>query len=182
VVSFEEYFRSALTYGAFLERYAAPDHQRQWAASHERIRLSPTQRELLRGFVRQMNVLCMAGAWCPDCAMQCPIFEHFAHVTPRINLRFIDRDADAQFQEELRLCGGARVPVVIFLSEEFHECARCGDRTLAQYRALVASLSGAGSATPADLQSAIVEDWLREFERVQLMLRHSPRLRQRHGD
>jgi hypothetical protein len=30
--------------------------------------------------------------------------------------------------------------------------------------------------------NAVVDDWLREFERVQLMLRLSPRLRQKHGD
>jgi hypothetical protein len=38
-------------------------------------------------------------------------------------------------------------------------------------------LGGLPASTPD-----VVGDWLREFERVQLMLRLSPRLRQKHGD
>jgi hypothetical protein len=32
------------------------------------------------------------------------------------------------------------------------------------------------------LQSAVIQEWLDQFARVQLMLRLSPRLRQKHGD
>ena len=89
--------------------------------------------------------------------------------------------------ESLTLCAGRRVPVVVFLSEEFHECARYGDRTLAAYRTLAADQLGPACPTgivgPSDnLLSAVVADWLREFERVSLMLRISPRLRLKHGD
>jgi hypothetical protein len=73
------------------------------------------------------------------------------------------------------------------MAEDGAACGRYGDRTLAKYRDSAASLTGAACPTglvPLDkpLQSAVVQEWLDQFERVQLMLRLSPRLRQKHGD
>ncbi len=87
----------------------------------------------------------------------------------------------------LRINGGDRVPVAVFLSEDGHEVARYGDRTLSAYRELAAQLDGAacasGVARPGDpLLARVAQDWLNEFERVQWILRLSPRLRQLHGD
>lgn len=185
MIDYPEVFASALEYGPFLEKYGSPEHRRRWADVHEQVRLSDEQRNLLASFVRDMKVLCLAGAWCGDCAGQCPIFARFAEATSKIDLRFIDRDDHAATAEEFRLCGGGRVPVVVFLSEDFQECARYGDRTISRYRTLAAQLGGAACSTgivPADAMAETISDWLREFERVQLMLRVSPRLRQRHGD
>jgi hypothetical protein len=40
-----------------------------------------------------------------------------------------------------------------------------------------------GAVPPEEsLLDATVQDWLDEFERVQLILRTSPRLRKKHGD
>jgi len=81
--------------------------------------------------------------------------------------------------------GGLRVPVVVFLSEDFAECERHGDRTRSRYRARAAELSGAACTTgivDSGTLDAVTTDWLGELKRVQLMLRTSPRLRQKHGD
>jgi hypothetical protein len=79
------------------------------------------------------------------------------------------------------------VPVVVFLSEDFSECGRYGDRTLAKYRDMAATLLGPACPTGigdpgADLLAGVIREWLGEFERAQLMLRLSPRLRERYGD
>jgi hypothetical protein len=39
-----------------------------------------------------------------------------------------------------------------------------------------------GVALPADEGAETLQEWLNEFERVQLLLRLSGRLRQKHGD
>ena len=134
-----------------------------------------------------MNVLCLAGAWCGDCVEQCPILQRLAEGSSRcVDLRFLDRDEHPDVQAELSICGGKRVPVAVFLSEDFYECARFGDRTLSTYRVMAASLAGAacptGHAFDDDLQQAQVQEWLDQFERVELMLRLSPCLRRRHED
>ena len=94
-----------------------------------------------------MNVLCLAGAWCGDCIQQCPIFEQFARAAPVLQVRYLDRDEHADAQQELRVNGGDRVPVVVFFSEDGFEVARYGERTLARYRQLVAQLVGESCAT-----------------------------------
>ena len=96
-------------------------------------------------------------------------------------------DADRQVAIELSICGGARVPVLVFLSEDWYECQRYGERTLSTYRTKVSQLQGASCPTglmapPQDLLSANIAEWLTSFERIQWMLLTSPRLMKLHGE
>lgn len=187
MIEWAKVFEQGLPYTQFLDRYANTQQRARWDALHGRITLSPEQERLLGGFVRAMPVLCLAGAWCGDCINQCPIFEHFARATPVIDLRFLDREALPELRAALSINGGQRVPVLLFLSEDFYEVARYGERTLAIYRRLALQQLGPACPTglappPADELAQVVAEWLGEFERVQLLLRLSPRLRQRHGD
>lgn len=180
-------FDKSLAYDAFLEKTGSPVHRDRWRAVYDQTRLSPEQRDLLAGFTRQMNVFCLAGAWCGDCVSQCPIFQRIAEVNPLINLRFLDRDEDVAIRTELAVNGGQRVPVVVFLSEDFYECSRYGDRTLSTYRRMAGMSLGAAcptGITPAgeNVLDWVTAEWLAEFERIQLMLRLSARLRSKHGD
>ena len=180
-------FAEALPYTEFLDRHATPAQRARWDAMHARFRLTAAQAELLGGFVRRMPVLCLAGAWCGDCVNQCPAFDHFARAAAAIELRLLDRDARADVREALAMNGGHRVPMVLFLSEDGYEVARYGERTLSTYRQLAAHQLGpacpTGIVPPGDDAVArVVAEWLAEFERVQLILRLSSRLRQKHGD
>jgi len=179
-------FQQALSYQDFLQQYGSDSDRQLWAGMRGQIELSEPQQHLLATWSRQMKVLCMAGAWCGDCVQQCPIFDRFAEACPRIQLRLVDRDA-GPWREELTICGGSRVPQVVFLSEDDLPVGRYGDRTLAKYRQLGQQQLGASCPTgigspPAELTAAVVQDWLDEFERIQWILRLSPRLRERHGD
>ena len=180
-------FADALPYGAFLDRYANPAQRPRWDAMHARIALDAAQVDLLRGFVRRMPVLVLNGAWCGDCINQVPIFDHFARSSPAIDLRLLDRYARPEVREALSINGGHRVPVAVFLSEDFREVARYGERTLSRYRRLAVQQLGPSCPTGLvppddDATRAVVGEWLAEFERAQLLLRLSPRLRELHGD
>ncbi len=180
-------FQQGLPYEAFLARYANEGQKQRWHQVREQVTLTAGQRELLGQFRRTMNVLCLAGAWCGDCINQCPIFEHFAAAAPVIQTRYLDRDDHADAQRALQINGGNRVPVVVFFSDDGFEVARYGERTLSKYRQMIRDQAGdlcpTGMAIPGDtLLAQVTQDWLHEFERVQWLLRLSPRLRQRHGD
>jgi thiol-disulfide isomerase/thioredoxin len=182
-----EKYQLGLSYHDFLKRYGTEAHQARWQQLHAQVTLTDVQKSLLKSFKRAMPALCLAGAWCGDCVDQCPIFNHFAKATDKIVMRYFDRDAHPDLAAELKICGGARVPVVVFLSEDGHEVCRYGDRTLARYRKLVADQLGpscpTGVVPPSEsLLAAVAQDWLDEFERVQWVLRTSSRLRQLHGD
>ncbi len=180
-------FAQGVSYLDFLAKHATPDQQKRWQAVYDSVTLTGDQRELLGGFVREMHVLCIAGAWCGDCVNQCPILARIAEQNPRIAVRFVDRDVQAAAQEAAMMNGGRRVPAVIFLSEDDYECGRYGDRTVATYRQMAADRLGPACPTgivppgPALLTAATAE-WLGQFERNQLMLRLSKRLREKHGD
>lgn len=176
-----------LSYTEFLKKYATPDQHSRWEATFKEITLTSAQKELLASFKRDMMVVVISGAWCGDCIQQCPIFERFAEQTSRLQIRYFDRDDHSDMADALSICGGRRVPSVLFMAEDGSPCGRYGDRTLAKYRDSAASLMGAACPTglvpqEKSLQAAVVEEWLEQFERVQLMLRLSPRLRQKHGD
>jgi thiol-disulfide isomerase/thioredoxin len=180
-------FDRGLPYEQFLARHGTEAHRQRWAGVHAAVKLSEAQRQLLDGFQREMKVLCLAGAWCGDCVNQCPIFDHFARTTNAIQLRFFDRDVHADLSEELKICGGARIPIVVFTSEDGQQAGWYGDRTLSKYRQMAVDQLGpscpTGLITPdRSLLDAVTQDWLNEFERVQLLLRLSPRLRSRHHD
>ena len=184
--AWEAAFAAALPYADFLAKHATPDQRERWAALHAKVTLTPDQRRLLGGFVRRMPVLVLAGAWCGDCVNQCPIFAHFQAAAPSLDVRFLDRDALPDIAAHLKVCGGQRVPVAAFFSEDFSPILFYGDRTLSAYRTAAANadtLCPTGAvAPPADTLAGAVADWLDQFERVHHILRLSARLRQKHGD
>jgi thiol-disulfide isomerase/thioredoxin len=180
-------FATALPY----ERYVASgtdEQQRRWKQVYDAAALTPAQRSLLAGFTREMNVLVTSGIWCGDCVQQCPLMARIAEAAPsKIHLRLVDRDQQRDLTEQLQINKGDRVPVAIFMAEDFELCAVYGERSLSRYRALALKQLGAACPTGisppgGDELAATLADWLDEFERVQLMLRLSPRLRQKHGD
>jgi thiol-disulfide isomerase/thioredoxin len=180
-------FSQGLAYHDFLQKHGTDEHRRRWQGMYDRVQLNPAQRELLASFKREMKVLCLAGAWCGDCVNQCPIFEHFAQASPRIVVRYFDRDAHGDLAAEVKICGAPRVPVIVVLSEDDTEITRFGDRTLSRYRKLAADQLGptcpTGLVPPEqDLINAVTQDWLDIFERAQLILRTSGRLREKHRD
>jgi thiol-disulfide isomerase/thioredoxin len=179
-------YQQGLSYADFIARYANDGQKQRWRQVHEQVVLTQAQRDLLGSFRRATPVLCLAGAWCGDCINQCPIFQHFAEAGSAISIRYLDRDEHADVQRELQINGGSRVPVVVFFSEDGYEVARYGERTLSKYRQMMGEQAGGcptGVVIPGDpLLAQVTQDWLNEFERVQWLLRLSPRLRQLHGD
>jgi hypothetical protein len=180
-------FHAGLPYADFLARYASDGQKQRWRQVYEQIALTDAQRQLLTSFRRTLNVLCLAGAWCGDCIGQCPAFEHFAQAAPVIRVRYLDRDEHADAQHALQINGGNRVPVVVFFSEDGYEVGRYGERTLSKYRHMMRDQAGEGCPTGLvlagdPLLAQVTQDWLNEFERVQWLLRLSPRLRQKHND
>lgn len=186
------HFESAKRYDDYVAT-GAPDKQQAWAKVYDAAELSGAQNELLGGFTREMKVLVSSGVWCGDCVQQVPFLERIARATPErngshlVDVRYADRDEHADLAAQLKICGGMRVPVAVIMAEDFEPCSVFGDRTLTRYRAMAARQLGAscqlpGAPVDGDELKGTLQDWLDEIERVQLMLRLSTRLRQKHGD
>lgn len=187
-VSADEWCRAhgaGLAWARYLDAHR--DRTAGWSAHLAAARLTPAQRALLGSFTRRMNVLVLTGAWCGDCAAQCPMIGAIAEACPAADVRFLEQAAHMDLAGRLRINGGTRVPTVVWCAEDHEFCAMLGDRTLSRYRALAARQLGAACPLPsapvgADEAAATLQEWVDEFERVHLMLRTSPRLRHLHGD
>ena len=182
----KKHFDMASNYDAFLTEEDQGKAAR-WRETGKRLpELTPEQVKRLSGYSREMNVLLYGGIWCGDCARQGPMLRKIAEACgPGVHLRVIDRSASAELQDELRILGAPRVPMVVLLTEDFWEIGRYGDRPLSVYRAKAAREVGrgpkAGILSPGAL-AAEMADWVDVFERALIMLRLAPSLRHRYGD
>ena len=180
-------FDAGLPYGEYVAT-GKPAEQTNWHNFRTQVSLTAAQHALLASFTRKLHLLCISGTWCGDCVQQCPILDALQIANPAaLTLRFLDRDQHPDLTEHLRICGGNRVPVVLFLNEDFEFLSLAGDRTLSRYRALAARQLGPscplpGAPIPQNEVAASTQDWVDEVERPQLMARLSPRLRQRYAD
>ena len=136
-----------------------------------------------------MPVLCLAGAWCGDCVYQCPILDHIARANPECDRGPLPRPRRRARASRDALADQRRPPRpdVVFLSEDFFEVSRFGDRTLSRYRKIAADQLGPSCPTglvppAAEELATVTAEWVDQFERAHLLLRLSGRLREKHGD
>lgn len=181
-----KHWEVAKDYDSYLEA-AKPAEKERWLERKERaVDLTVEQIERLQGFNRELNVLVYAGAWCGDCSRQVPMLLKMAESAgEKVSVRLIERETSTELMEELRILGATRVPVVVFLTEDFWEVGRFGERLLSLYRSKAAREIGRGvdqgQLSPKSLTRE-TSDWMDVFERMLLMVRLSPPLRRKHND
>lgn len=181
-------FDAAVDYEAFVKSGEPEGHRRQWDMRYDQLELSDAQRSLVASFTRRINVLCLTGTWCGDCALQGAAMQRIAEANPEaITLRFLRRsDEHADLIVPNQINAGFRVPVTYFLAEDFEPVSRFGDRTLSRYRSMARKALGPNAnvlvEAPADPVRAVLGEVLDEFERVHLLLRLSGRFREKYGD
>lgn len=184
-------FEQGLAYETYVKS-GTPAQREDWQrferVTRDHASLDSHQRSALRDFVRKVNILVVSGLWCGDCLAQCPLLAIIADECPDlINVKFLDRDKNLDLAEQVRICGGLRVPTAIFMNEDFEFVSIYGDKSLARLRAAAVRSLGAScplptAQVPHDEIRATMGDWLNEVERVHLLLRLSPKLRERYSD
>ena len=182
-------FRAGMPYAEFVAAGEPDGHRPPWDERYGQLTLDPAQEALVQSFTRSMNVLCLSGTWCGDCALQGAAMARIAEANPQmIDLRFLLRaEQHADFIVKAPINAGFRVPVTWFMAEDFEPAVVFGDRTLSRYRAMARKQlppeqTDVHAPPPADPVREVLGEVLEMFERVQLMLRLSPRLREKHGD
>ncbi|MCP4547438.1 MAG: thiol reductase thioredoxin [bacterium] len=166
-----------------------PVHAGKWVAMQAALTsLSPESARRLSDHERHLKILFYSGVWCGDCVRQGPLLKQIADAAgSNVDLRFIDRDLSPELRDELRLLGAMRVPVVVFLSEDYHEVGRFGDRLHTVYRTKLEREQGAACSTglvspQADELNSERGEWVDIVERMLIMLRLAPPLRARYDD
>ncbi len=185
----ERKFGEGMVYGDFVASGEPEGHRPQWDDRYGKLSLDDSQAALVKGFTREINVLCLTGTWCGDCALQGSAMARIAEANPAvIHLRYLPRqEQHADLITQAPINGGFRVPVTWFMSEDFEPVVVFGDRTLSRYRSIALKQIGPEHANvtgppPSDPLREVLREVLDLFERVELLLRLSPRLREKHGD
>lgn len=182
----KRHWEQSAPYDKFIEE-SDPTHVAKWQEIEQRVpELTKEQEERLQDYNRDIKILIYGGIWCPDCQRQAPMLQKIAQVIgSQAEVRLIDRADSIELQDELRILGATRVPMMVILSEDYWEVGRYGDRLLNVYRAKAAREINRGQRTgvlsPKALESELAE-WVNIVERALLMLRLSPPLRRRHSD
>lgn len=183
----QSWFDTAQNFDAFVAG-ADISHRSTWMERFDSLALDDGQQIVAEGFERHMRVLCLTGRWCGDCALQGAALARIAEAAAgRIDLRFLERGDDtAELAVACMINAGTRVPVTFFMAEDGAPAARMGDRTLSRWRSMARKALGDASNVhappPEDPVRAVLQEVLDEVERVQWLLRLSPRLRELHGD
>ncbi len=179
----------AVAYEQFLSLAESLDHRPPWDERFGQLELTQPQADLVGSFTRTMHVLCLTGTWCGDCALQGSAMARISQAnSEHILLRYLQRDEEhADLIVKSQINAGFRVPVTWFLAEDFEPVACFVDRTLSRYRSMAAKALPPDQANvlappPTDPVRAVLDEVLDEFERAHLILRLSPRLREKHGD
>ena len=181
-----KYWREAKPYDQYLAEHD-DSYTERWYETMERLsELEPEQVKNLQGYNREINILMYSGVWCGDCSRQGPMLKKIKNAIGKdANIRVIDREKREELQDELRIVGAVRAPMVVFLSEDFWEIGTFGDRMLNVYRAKAAREIGrdfnAGILSPNSLMNEMSE-WVNIVERMLIMLQLSPPLRRRYND
>ena len=164
------------------------EHREKWAAAEAAVRLMEPQRALIAGFTRTDQRAGHLGDVVRGLRRPVPDAAADRGGEPRRawRCRFLDRDEHADLSERLRICGGLRVPTVVFMNEDF-EFVRCSatGRSPA-YRAIAARQLGPSARCRA--RRFRPRSWPRRCRtgwRVRACppaVRLSPKLRERYGD
>ena len=186
-----ELFRRAFAAGLDYEGHVASGDAREraaWARAEAAVpALADDAGVRLDPHGRRLNLICLSATWCGDCIRSVPILHTVAGAAgDAVRLRVLDRDQMPELRDELRILGAMRIPVVVFLTEDFHEIGRFGDRPLVVYRDKAIRELGAACPVPGAQDAGALADEMREWvdllERMVLMARLCPPLRARHGD
>jgi thiol-disulfide isomerase/thioredoxin len=183
---FKKYFELGKDYESYIAS-GTEDEKAKWEAMAEHISLNSSQQKTVSSFVRELNIVVMSGIWCGDCVRQGPMLRAIEQANDKLSFRYLDNRDHPELQEELRINGAQKVPVVVALSEDFYEMQRFGDRHLSVYRRKAEQEFGAAcdaGILPPSAEELEIEmgEWVDFFERIQHMLRMAPALRKRYSD
>lgn len=183
---FKKYFELGKGYEAYLAG-GTEEERSKWEAMAANIQLNSNQKAIVSSFKRELNVIVMSGIWCGDCVRQGPMLRAIEQANDKLTFRYLDNRDNPPLQEELRINGAQKVPVVLALSEDFYELSRFGDRHLSVYRRKAEQEFGpacdAGILPPGqDELNVELDEWVGFFERIQHMLRLAPALRSKYLD
>lgn len=147
IVNWKAVFEYARDYEMWLRNAENPENADRIERMRKELRFEPEEEEFLRALPRQVNVLAIAEDWCGDVVRHVPVLQALADHSPRMQVRYINRDYPDILIRFLTN-GGEAIPKFVFLNEQFIECGHWGPMPYA-CRDIIARGKAAGDISAA---------------------------------
>jgi hypothetical protein len=125
---------NAVDYKKFLK--GARENIELMKARYDGFQLIEHDTEILKGIQNDIQILVIGNDRCDDTAGNVPILAKLAEVSPKIELRILDSDSNAQYHQQFKVNGKRKTPVVLFLSKDLQELCRWVERPNAAYKVI----------------------------------------------
>jgi hypothetical protein len=122
----------AVDYETFLK--TARENVELMRARFHDLMLNETEEDTLKGIQNEIRILVIGTDRCNDTAGNLPVLARIVSLTPKVQLRVLDSDSNAQFHQQYKVNGKRKTPVVLFLSSEDEELCRWVERPNAAYK------------------------------------------------
>jgi len=125
---------TAVAYKKFLKK--ARENVEMMKARYNDLQLNETDLGTLGSIQNEIRILVIGTDRCSDSAGAIPILARMEAAAPKVELRILDSDANAQYHQQFKVNGKRKTPVVLFLSPEHDELCRWVERPNAAYKVL----------------------------------------------
>ncbi len=123
---------SAIEYSKFLKN--ARENVELMKARFNDLMLNETEQETLGSIQNEIRILVIGTDRCNDTAGNLPVLARMASLAPKIKLRMLDSDKNANLHQQYKVNGKRKTPVVLFMSEDNEELCRWVERPNAAYK------------------------------------------------
>lgn len=125
---------TAVAYKNFLKK--ARENVEMMKARYNDLQLTETDLGTLGSIQNDIRILVVGTDRCSDSAGAIPILARMEAAAPKVELRILDSDANAQYHQQFKVNGKRKTPVVLFLSKEHDELCRWVERPNAAYKVI----------------------------------------------
>ena len=103
-------------------------------ARYQGFQIIDEDEELLNSIQNNIRILVIGTDRCDDTAGNLPILAKMSECSPKIELRFLDSQNNAEYHQKFKVNGKRKTPVVLFLSSKLEELCRWVERPNAAYK------------------------------------------------
>ena len=119
-------FDSAQDYDAWIDAAESPDNAAAMRKALASLSLEAPAAAALAALPRTVHVVAIAEDWCGDVLRHVPALQRLAEAAPKLEVRYITREAHKEVFVRFLTNGGEAIPKFVFLSDQFVECGNWG--------------------------------------------------------
>jgi len=123
---------AAIKYNKFLTK--AREHIEIMKARYSDLQLTEKDLDTLGNLQNEIRILVIGTDRCSDSSGVIPILARMEAAAPKVELRILDSDANARYNQQFKVNGKRKTPVVLFLNNELQELCRWVERPNAAYK------------------------------------------------